>query len=350
MTDDRMRGIRRLATATVAAVLLLIAMGGAVRATGSGLACPDWPACYGVWIPPADLHIWLEHSHRLWAGVVGLAVAGLTTWTLVRHRDRPALGGLSLTAFVLVLVQAGLGAAVVLLRLRASLVTAHLGMSLVVAGCLIAVAVLARPIESSGPTRPTSPAGDGLRRVGRLAALAGLLVLAQAMLGGQATGRGAAYVFNAVPIWLANDTWTGSSSQWLHVLHRGGGYLVAMAVVGLAVAVTRRRRVDPTLPEWAIRWAITAAGLVVVQVGLGLLNVLTRASVASAVAHLAVASWLWAICVLIAVRALAESRKQARHDRPVHLPEATVPRVGVRRWAATADPKPAPVRDSFTAS
>lgn len=309
MTDDSLRGIRRLANATVVAVLLLIAMGGAVRATDSGLACPDWPACHGVWIPPADLHMWLEHSHRLWAGVVGLAVAWLAGWTLVRHRERPALWGLSMAVFVLVLAQAGLGAAVVLLQLRAGLVTAHLGMSLVVVGCLIAIAVLARPREwsaqSDGPTRV------GARWVARLAALVGLLVLAQAMLGGQATGRGAAYTFNAVPIWLADDAWTGSSRQWLHVVHRGGGYLVAASVVGLAVAINRRRRTDPTVPDWAVRWAGVAAVLVVIQVGLGLANVLTRATVASAVAHLAVASWLWAVCVLIAVRAHVES-----HQRP----------------------------------
>lgn len=304
MTDDGMRGPRRLAAATVGAVLLLIAMGGTVRATDSGLACPDWPACHGLWIPPADLHMWLEHSHRLWAGVVGIAVAWLAGWMLVRHRDRPDLWGLSLAVLALVLVQAGLGAAVVLLHLRASLVTAHLGMSLVVVGCLIAIAVLARPIAGSSP--PDAPALAGPRWVARRAALVGMLVLAQAMLGGQATGRGAAYTFNAVPIWLAGDAWTGSSRQWLHVLHRGGGYLVAAAVIALAVAVHRRRRVDLTVPGWAIRWALVAVVLVVVQIGLGLANVLTRASVASAVAHLAVASWLWSVCVLVAVRAHVE--------------------------------------------
>lgn len=294
-TLDPYRGVRRLAVATALGTLLLIAMGGAVRATDSGLACPDWPACYGMWIPPADVNMWFEHSHRLWAGVIAIAVTALTVWTFLRFRHRPALWRLGLAALVLVLVQAALGAAVVLLHLRAGLVTAHLGMSLVVVACLIVLAVRARP--------PMAAATDGARWLSRWAAGVGALVLLQALLGGQATGRGAAYVFNAVPIWLADQAWTGSVREWLHVSHRIGGYLVATAVVAFALAVHRRQREDPTLPAWATRFAWLAVGLVLAQVALGITNVLTRASVLSAIGHLTVASWLWATFVLVAARA-----------------------------------------------
>lgn len=291
---DAYRGVRRLATATAVGTLLLIAMGGVVRATDSGLACPDWPACYGQWVPPADLNIWFEHSHRLWAGVIAIAVTALTVWTFLRFRHRPALWRLSLAALVLVVVQAGLGAAVVLLQLRAGLVTSHLGMSLVVVGCLIVLAVLARP-PGGAPTA-------GGCWLSRWAAGVGALVFLQALLGGQATGRGAAYVFNAFPIWLADEAWTGNVREWLHVTHRVGGYLVATAVVVFAVAVHRRQREDPTLPDWASRFAWLAVALVATQVGLGITNALTRASVLSATGHLTVASWLWATFVLVAAR------------------------------------------------
>jgi heme a synthase len=301
------RGVARLAVATTFGTLLLIAMGGAVRATDSGLACPDWPACYGQWIPPADLHMWLEHSHRLWAGVIGLAVLWLTGWTLLRHRDRRALWGLSLAALVLVVIQAGLGAAVVLLQLRAGLVTSHLGMSLVVVGCLIVLAVVAG--------REPSPVPDPVQaRLGRWAAVVAGLVFLQALLGGQATGRGAAYVFNAVPIWLAGDGWTGHVREWLHVTHRAGGYLVAAAVVAFAVVARRARAATPAAPAWTRTLPLAAVALVLLQVGLGLTNVLTRASVPSAIGHLAVASWLWAVLVLAASRGLL---------RPTPVPDPT---------------------------
>ncbi len=310
--EDPARGLRRLAIATALGTLLLIAMGGAVRATDSGLACPDWPACYGQWVPPADVNMWFEHSHRLWAGVIAIAVTWLTVWSAWRFRARPMLWKLSLTALVLVLVQAALGAAVVLLQLQAGLVTSHLGMSLVVVACLIVLALLARP--AAGPGTPAE------HQVGRWAAVVGGLVFLQALLGSQATGRGAAYVFNAVPIWLADSPWTGHAREWLHVTHRAGGYLVAAAVVAFAVAVHRRRQ-RSDLPPWTAWLPWLAVVLVVLQVGLGLANVLTRADVPSAVGHLTVASWLWATFVLAAGLGLRPPSSRPTDAPPDPMPD-----------------------------
>lgn len=295
---DPLRGLRRLALVTAASTLLLIAMGGAVRATDSGLACPDWPACYGMWIPPADLNIWLEHSHRLWAGVVGLLIAGLVGWTLRRHRQHRALVVLSVTSAVLVLVQAGLGAAVVLFHLRAGLVTSHLGMSLIIVGCLLWIAALARRPQPAAQPTPTA------HRAGRWSLAVAALVFGQALLGGQATGRGAAYVYNAVPIWLADQVWTGHAREVIHLAHRAGGYLVAAAVIALAVAARGWARRDPQAPDWLRVLPPVAVALVALQVALGLTNVLTRASVPSAIGHLAGASWLWAVLVGMGVLGL----------------------------------------------
>ena len=308
---DPRRGVRRLAIASVGATLVLIAMGGAVRATDSGLACPDWPACYGQWIPPADLNMWLEHSHRLWAGVVGLMILWLTVLALVRHRDEPRLWRIGALACGLVLVQAGLGAAVVLLHLRAGLVTSHLVMSWIIVGSLIAIAALARRPSDDTVTLPVQ------RQVGRWSAIAAVAVLVQGGLGSQATGRGAAYVFNALPIWLADQSWTGHIREVLHVTHRFAGYLVAGAVVWLAVAAHRRWRANPGMPRWVTLVPSIAVVLVLVQVGLGISNVLTRAAVWSAIGHLTIASWLWTAVAVAAALGLAHPSARGPGSRAV---------------------------------
>lgn len=287
--------VHRLAWTAVAATLLLIALGGLVRATDSGLACPDWPACYGQWIPPADLRIWFEHGHRLWAGVVLLLILALT---LVTRRHDRRLFALSLATLGLVLVQAALGALVVLLLLRAGLVTAHLLTSFAVVALLVTIAVGA---SSADPARHLEE-----RQVGRWAAVVAGLVLAQAVLGAQGTGQGIAYVFNAVPMWLAGDAWTGDTRQLLHLVHRIGGYVVAAAVLALTLAVQRRAAIGGVTRPLALLTR-GAAVLVVVQVALGLANALTRGAPWSATAHLAVASWIWTCLVAAAAVALRPS-------------------------------------------
>jgi heme a synthase len=298
-------------------------MGGAVRATDSGLACPDWPACYGQWIPPADINMWLEHSHRLWAGVVGILILWLSVWAALRHREVPWLWRLGVIASVLVLVQAVLGAAVVLLQLRAGLVSSHLGMSWIIVACLLGMVALARhePVGSAGQG---TAARELERQVGRWACIVAGAVLVQGVLGSQATGRGAAYVFNAVPIWLAGDAWTGSAREILHVTHRAAGYFVAGLVVAFAVMARRWSRATPGASEWVGLLPVIAALLVVVQVGLGIANVLTRATVWSAIGHLTVASWLWACLVLVAVLGLVPPAKGSSQSSPAGQHESDV--------------------------
>src|SRR4029079_18650050 len=100
---------------------------GLVRATDSGLGCPDWPLCFGEWTPPAELHAWIEHSHRLVAAIaVGplVAAVGLITLFTARRRDRPLLLA-SLVAGVLVILQALLGGQVVIQQLRGERVSAQ---------------------------------------------------------------------------------------------------------------------------------------------------------------------------------------------------------------------------------
>src|SRR5215212_11920442 len=71
--------VHRFAVTTTVATFLLILIGGLVHGTGSSLACPDWPTCYGTFFPKMEGGVLVEHSHRLAAGTVGISTLLLAT-------------------------------------------------------------------------------------------------------------------------------------------------------------------------------------------------------------------------------------------------------------------------------
>ena len=277
----------KLTLAAAVATFVLIAVGGLVRATDSGLGCPDWPLCFGDWIPPADLHAWIEHSHRLIAAVfVGplVGAVGLITVFSHRRRDRPLLAA-AVVAGVLVIVQSLLGAAVVLAGLAAELVTAHLGMALTVLAATIFIAD--RAANGSMPRLHVRPA------LTRLVAVTAVAVFGQMLLGSWVTGHDAGLAYADFP--LMNGSVVPAvvgSEQAAHLAHRAMSLVVAALVAWTWTVV--RRETDAPLPR---RLATVLAVLVVVQIVLGGLNVLSRLSAFFVVPHLAVGAAMWAASV-----------------------------------------------------
>lgn len=297
MTTQRSTGFRRLAVTTTALALALVALGGTVRATHSGLACPDYPLCFGLWVPPDDLNMWLEHSHRLLAGVVGLCTLALAVWAVARHRRRPGVLWASVAALVLVIVQAALGAVVVLRLLEAGLVTAHLGMAMVVVACLLYVA-----LRAGQPASTTAP--DGVGRLGRISTAVAGLCFVQILVGGHVTGIGAGLAYTDFPLMGgAVIPQVGTEQEAFHVAHRLLAYALAVGVGVLVVASVRHRRLQQATgrwtaqQQWLVRLPQWAALLVVVQILLGVANLHNGTSFVTVIPHLAVASWIWTILV-----------------------------------------------------
>ena len=313
----------KLTLAAAIATFVLIAVGGLVRATDSGLGCPDWPLCFGDWIPPADLHAWIEHSHRLIAAAfVGplVGAVGLLTVLSHRRRDLPLLAA-AVVAGLLVIAQSLLGAAVVLEGLAAELVTAHLGMALTVLAATIFIAERA----SHGPM-PAAHARPGLTR---LVAVTALAVFGQMLLGSWVTGHGAGLAYADFPLMDGVLLPTvGGSEQAVHLAHRLMSLVVASLVAWTAVSTFRT-----TDTPLARRLAAMLAILVVVQVALGGLNVVSRLSAVFVVPHLAVGAALWAgsVWLLLAVRRL----------RPSDVP--------IRRRDLGAQPSPADTLRAYVA-
>ncbi len=154
---------QKWATATVFAVYFLIFIGGLVRVSGAGLGCPDWPRCYGLWIPPTSADqlpsqydpftfnpvlTWIEYLNRLVGVVVGFFIL-ILAWLAVKNFSKHAkILVPSLAALVLVIFQGWLGKIVVSSQLHPFIVTLHLIMALLIVSVLIYVMMQAREMHN----------------------------------------------------------------------------------------------------------------------------------------------------------------------------------------------------------
>jgi cytochrome c oxidase assembly protein subunit 15 len=133
-----------VAMVALAALSLIVLTGAAVRLTGSGLGCPDWPRCYGKAVPPLDAHAVIEYGNRLLTGFVGFAVIAASALAWFR---RPFRGHLAFFGALLplgVVGQAILGALVVKYHLAPGLVMSHFILSMLLLDAAFALAWCAR--------------------------------------------------------------------------------------------------------------------------------------------------------------------------------------------------------------
>ena len=171
---NRVRGlVWKIAIAT----LLLMAVGSATRVMNAGLACPDWPLCYGQLIPSRqmNLQVFLEWFHRLDAALIGFSTLTLVMLTWWQRLSLPRwLPWAATFALGLILFQGVLGGLTVTELLRFDIVTAHLGTALLFFVTLLAIATTLIPYQGTGTAQ-------NLRFLGLLATI---LVYLQSLLGG----------------------------------------------------------------------------------------------------------------------------------------------------------------------
>ena len=301
MTDPRPGGLpraRRLAgvfTALTALAYALIVLGALVRANGAGLACPDWPLCFGDVVPEFDLIVAFEWSHRVLAGSISLLFVGAATFCIRDPDIRPALRNLIVVTAVVLAVQVLLGALTVWQLLASWTVVSHLVIGNVFALCL---AFTARALFRLDAPKPRTAAGQLLR--GSLAAT-GILLLAQVILGGLVSSTYAGLACSDWPACNAGVYFPSfEGALGTHLLHRLGAYALALAVLVTAWL----GRATPGL-HGLLRGA---AILVVVQVAVGVANVLLRLPVEITGLHSGLAALLFMTLGL----ALAEAWPKAR--------------------------------------
>ena len=149
-----MNGFRRLVFVSIVATYFLIFIGGLVRVAGAGMGCPDWPKCFGRWVPPLSVQelpsdvdptllnvtlAWIEYLNRLAGVTVGLLILSVAVAALARFRRDPAILYPSLGAALLTAFQGWQGGRVVASSLAPLMVSVHLVISFVIVCLLIYV-------------------------------------------------------------------------------------------------------------------------------------------------------------------------------------------------------------------
>jgi cytochrome c oxidase assembly protein subunit 15 len=181
-----------VALVALAALALIVLTGAAVRLTGSGLGCPDWPKCYGQTVPPLDTHAVIEFANRVFTGFVGFAViaASVLAWFRKPFRWHLALFGALLPLGVI--GQAVLGGEVVRHHLAPGLVMSHFILSMLLLDASFALAWCAR-YEPTDRRRSWDRLGvwavRALIPLGQLTILAGTIATASSPHAGAHAGQ-----------------------------------------------------------------------------------------------------------------------------------------------------------------
>ena len=286
--------------------VVVILWGAFVRATGSGAGCgAHWPLCNGEVVPRAPaLETMIEFTHRATSGIALLLVFVLALWVFrEKGKGHPArrAGGASV---FFILTEAAVGAGLVLFHLvgandsvaRALFMAGHLANTFVLLACLT---LAAHWCETDAGLRR-----DALARFGWAFAIGAVALVAVGKSGAVAALGDTLYPAQSVLGGLAQDV---SSTAHLLVQLRIAHPILALAGV-LLVAFSASRVLQATADARARRTAWAVSGLALLQLAVGLLNVVLLAPVWLQIVHLLLADVLWIAFVLLAVRALSLPR------------------------------------------
>jgi len=304
-----MKFIQRVGWITVVVTYFLIALGGTVVATNSGLSCPDWPLCYGQAFYSGTYHAFLEQFHRFTAAAVSilivLLVIGIIKWA---RKDR-TLVTLAIVAPILLAIQIVLGELTVIWKLPPQIITAHLGTALAIFAVVITIAVL------SGKPAPSKEHPAKTRKFAQLAMVNALLVYILMLLGSYVTGSGAALACPGWPLCSPAPWAILNHLADINVLHRVFAVFVGLVMLWTVISALRRWRVA----RGQAIIALVGGVLFICQAVVGGLIVLLDKPAFVAGLHLALATAIWGTLSLLAALASRQLRATPSEDEIARL-------------------------------
>lgn len=275
--------------------LITMILGPYVRAEDAGLACPDWPLCFGHVIPPYEYRVYLEFIHRVVAAFMSLIFLVWLVMIAVLHRLREKYLIPAVIALVVLALQIGLGGATVTEHLNAYIVKFHLMNALVFLGILLFI--WRHAYLHSG--RTAGQQASWLLQV--IQAVMVLAILAQIYLGGRVSTNYAGLACTgfpecySVPSESPDEKWDHvyfppMKGHWeKHMTHRFGAYILFLFTV-YAWWVSRK--------TFAAKKNAAIVALMLWQMTLGVINILFNLPVIAQVLHSATAMILYIIAMI----------------------------------------------------
>jgi heme A synthase len=276
---------------TVFWTLGLLFLGSVVHATGSSLACPDWPTCNGTLVPDMTGGVFWEHLHRLVAGGLILFFFGASYLAWKETPRFPWIVKATWLGIGLLLIQAALGGITVLFRLPDAVSTSHLGLAFLFLGLTTVLAVVSSPSWDRG----AGPAKEARMTLRKASILAGAMAFCQSLVGAAVRHTDAGMACPDIPLCMGE--WIPPFSHPLVAL-QFGHRLLGMALLGTVLWVGhvafRRGRTS------GVRMLGTAAATVATaQVLLGFASVHFGLAVVPVSLHTLLAATLLSILVAL---------------------------------------------------
>lgn len=239
-----MKSFQRLILLSIIGTYLVILAGAVVRGTGSGLGCPDWPRCFGQWVPPMDINelpenykeiykiagktiadfdpfkTWTEYINRLLGVLLGFAIIGLFVKSFsVRDRERNLpwfCGGL----LILIIIQGLVGAVVVSTHLKPFIITIHMFLAILLLFGLLYLKKYCDDLENTSLVPPTDV------KALRLSKVMVLLTFIQVLMGTQVRQQVDHLIRDTQ---MATHETVMNHMGWMFYLHRS----FSLVIVGL---------------------------------------------------------------------------------------------------------------------
>jgi len=309
-----MKTFGRIALVSTAATYILIFIGGLVRVAGAGMGCPDWPKCFGRWIPPLSISqippgidaasfnitlAWIEYINRLAGMTLGLLIVTTALFALIRARNIPRLLYPTLAAALLVAVEGWQGSQVIASELQPIVVSAHLLIALIIASLLTYVTQEVYYLNRSLP-------GAKSKYPGRARVWVGLLWLGgivQVVLGTQVRSS-AETIAEQLP--LLSPVALLSRVGGVHSLHMLIGIGLALFTIFVALSLWKTSRMPSLLVKQSIIGLILLA---ISQLVLGFSMLFTGLAAMLQLFHL----WLSALYIGLVLILYSAMRRGSEH-------------------------------------